>query len=532
MTTFPDARPLATPLAAAALDLVENMLVITDRRGRIVYVNPAFTAVTGYTQAEALGQTPRLLRSGMQDDGFYAGLWTRILAGETWNGEVVNRKKDGTLYTDRMTITPLRDPDGAIRHFVAVKRDVSGYLAALTADNPGGIAHVDATGRLVYANERLSELLERPFDDLLGQGWLAALGTAAADQVMRDLGRLDRRSDLVAVVVLADGRSLRVHYAPLGVGQAAAGVVATLEDVTTERDALRRLAEREAYARAILESLGTPTAVVDGAGVIRQVNRAWRDRAEAAGADPHASGVGADYPAVCRRSAAAGCEDAAAVGAALDAVLTGRSVHEAVDYHMDGPATTWWELRIAALEVEGGGAVLTHSDITLRHEVQLLLQEQARTDPLTGLANRTGLLQHGAGALARARRSGGPVTVVFLDLDRFKAVNDAFGHDAGDEVLRSCALRLQSLVRDTDCVARVGGDEFVVVCEGVRPTDVAPLELRIAAAIEEPIDVGATVTVGASTGAVRVAGEGDFAQAVADADARMYAAKRARQSAR
>ncbi|MEX2550518.1 MAG: PAS domain-containing protein, partial [Nitriliruptoraceae bacterium] len=174
---------LASPLASAALDAVENMLVITDRDGAIVYVNDAFTQVTGYAYDDAVGRNPRLLRSGMQDDTFYEQLWATVLAGETWSGELVNRKKSGELYTDRMTITPLHDEDGAIGHFVAVKRDVSGHLAALTAGNPSGIAHIDPSGRLVYANDRLSTMLARPFEGLLGRGWLDALGPNASAQV-------------------------------------------------------------------------------------------------------------------------------------------------------------------------------------------------------------------------------------------------------------------------------------------------------------------------------------------------------------
>jgi diguanylate cyclase (GGDEF)-like protein/PAS domain S-box-containing protein len=520
---------LASPLAAAALDAVENMLVITDRDGAIVYVNKAFTEVTGYAYDEAIGQSPRLLRSGMQDDAFYEQLWSKVLGGQTWSGELVNRKKDGELYTDRMTITPLHDAVGALQHFVAVKRDVSGHLAALTAGNPGGIAHIDPSGRLVYANDRLSSILGRPFEGLLGRGWLDALGTRACAQVEEALASLTDGSDVVSVVDVPEDRSLRVHLAPLHLGDhGQAGVIATVEDVSGERRALRSLREREAYARGILESLGTPTAVVDGVAVIREVNRAWRAHAEEAGADPIRTGVGVDYRGVCQRSQANGCQDAEVVLRALEEVLSGASGSERLDYRLDGPTASWWELGISALEVEQGGAVLTHTDVTWRHEIQALLEEQARTDPLTGLANRSGLLAYGDGAMARARRSSRDVTVLFVDLDAFKPINDRFGHRAGDEVLRASAARLQAVTRETDCVARVGGDEFVVICEDLSEEETPILAARIGRALAEPLDVGTEVGVTASIGSVRVAGRADLAQAVADADAEMYAAKRER----
>ncbi len=520
---------LANPLASAALDAVENMLVITDTDGRIVYVNHAFTEVTGYAFEDAIGENPRLLRSGKQDDAFYEQLWSEVLGGRTWSGELVNRKKSGELYTDRMTITPLRDETGAIRHFVAVKRDVSGHLAALTAGNPGGIAHIDPSGRLVYANERLSSMIGRPFEELLGRGWLDAIGTRATEQVEGALADVTDGADVVVVIEAPEDRSLRIHLAPLHLGdRAQAGVIATVQDVSAERRALTSLREREAYARGILESLATPTAVVDGDAVIREVNRAWRDRAAGAGADPTDVGVGVDYHAVCERSRDRGCQDAEVVLSALDRVLTGASASERLDYRMEGEDTAWWELRIAALEMEQGGAVLTHTDVTWRHETQALLQKQAHTDPLTGLANRSGLLVAGEGALARARRSGRDVTVLFADLDAFKPINDRHGHEAGDEVLRTSAARLQAVTRETDCVARVGGDEFVVVCEDLSEEEITGLATRIGDALAEPIDVGTPVAVTASIGSVRIAGDGDLARAIADADARMYAAKRGR----
>lgn len=167
------------------------------------------------------------------------------------------------------------------------------------------------------------------------------------------------------------------------------------------------------------------------------------------------------------------------------------------------------------------------------HVVQQQLEDQARTDPLTGLANRLGLLTLGAQAMARARRSGRPVTVVFIDLDAFEPINDRYGHHAGDEVLKRCAQRLTPVVRETDGLARVGGDEFAVVCEDLDQADLGLLEARIGQALPEPIDieVGIEVAVGASIGTIQVDGTADPAQTIADADERMYDAKRQKVSA-
>ena len=109
----------------AAIDAAADMVMITDVRGRIEYVNPAFTATTGYEAAEVLGETPHVLNSRAQDAQFYRGMWQQILGGRVWRGELTNRRKDGGLYPEEMTITPIRDAAGAVSRFVAIKRDVT-----------------------------------------------------------------------------------------------------------------------------------------------------------------------------------------------------------------------------------------------------------------------------------------------------------------------------------------------------------------------------------------------------------------------
>ena len=110
-------------IQTAALQAAAHGIMITERNGNIVFVNPAFVSLTGYTVDEALGQSPRFLNSGRHDAAFYAGLWNRVLAGNVWQGEIVNRRKDGTLYTEEQTVTPIKDKDGRITHFVAIMAD-------------------------------------------------------------------------------------------------------------------------------------------------------------------------------------------------------------------------------------------------------------------------------------------------------------------------------------------------------------------------------------------------------------------------
>src|SRR6185295_15476411 len=106
-------------LQSAALNAAANAMVITDRSGLIEWVNPAFCDLTGYTSAEAVGKNPRdLVKSDQHDTAFYKNLWDTILSGRVWRGEMINRRKDGGLYTEEQTITPLRDSQGEVSHFI------------------------------------------------------------------------------------------------------------------------------------------------------------------------------------------------------------------------------------------------------------------------------------------------------------------------------------------------------------------------------------------------------------------------------
>jgi diguanylate cyclase (GGDEF)-like protein len=134
-------------------------------------------------------------------------------------------------------------------------------------------------------------------------------------------------------------------------------------------------------------------------------------------------------------------------------------------------------------------------DVTEIRALQTQLAEQATRDPLTGLANRRLLDELLGRALLRADRSGSSLTVAFLDLDNFKSVNDTYGHEAGDTVLRVTAARLQTAARDADVVARYGGDEFVVVYEGTDDYTGDQLTQRIEDALDTPINIGNGITV-------------------------------------
>ena len=129
-----------------------NAVVICDNEGRILKVNPAFTTFTGYSAKEAIGQSTSLLRSGKHPDSFYDTMWKTISGGDVWHGEIVNKRKDGSLYTEDMTITPIFCESGEIKNYIAIKQDVTEkkllkelYLRSQRIESmgtiAGGVAH-------------------------------------------------------------------------------------------------------------------------------------------------------------------------------------------------------------------------------------------------------------------------------------------------------------------------------------------------------------------------------------------------------
>lgn len=176
--TAHDPQP-PVPVQTAALIACANSIVITDRHGTIEWMNPAFANLTGYTQEEVIGKNPReLVNSGNHDRAFFCQLWDTILAGNIWHGEITNRQKDGRLYIEEMTITPVFNEQGEIAHFIAIKQDVSdrqrieavlrqneANLTALIENTDGSIWSVDRQYRLIIGNHQfrtnLRQVLQR-----------------------------------------------------------------------------------------------------------------------------------------------------------------------------------------------------------------------------------------------------------------------------------------------------------------------------------------------------------------------------------
>ena len=219
-------------LATAIFDTTDEAMLITDERQIILSVNPAFERVTGYSAAEALGQTPRLLSSGRHDQDFYTGMWETLLQDGHWHGEIWNRRKSGELYVQRITLSVLRDGDGRATNYVAIFSDITS--SKREADRLRHLVHHDSLTRLpnrVLLLDRTEQALAQAarngsqaallFLDLDGfKGINDRLGHLAGDHVLEAVAdRLSgciRGSDTVArlggdefVILLPVVKSLR-----------------------------------------------------------------------------------------------------------------------------------------------------------------------------------------------------------------------------------------------------------------------------------------------------------------------------------
>ncbi len=260
-------------LQSEALQSAANSIVITDQNGAIQWVNPAFTEMTGYEFDEALGQYTRILKSSRHDQAFYRQLWETITAGQIWHGEIVNRRKDGVLYDEQMTIAPVKDELGVISHFVAIKENITErkrseralrqseqQFKELVLSTPVPMMIYQNDGKLVLVNWKFTEVFGYKFEDILTiEGWwpkvipeensrhpFAGDLTNAPESLVESSGS----KPVEAQVICKDGSSRLVDFSFVPLGEK---YIIALTDRTKQKRAENHLRQRARHLALLNE---------------------------------------------------------------------------------------------------------------------------------------------------------------------------------------------------------------------------------------------------------------------------------------
>ena len=284
----------------------------------------------------------------------------------------------------------------------------------------------------------------------------------------------------------------------------------------------------EPSLHTVLDALGAAVVVLDARGAIVTTNDAWRRQARSRGVSAAASGTGVSYLRAHQAVCGGAARTAESVWTSVRAVLKGNVSFETSYPCMFPTGTRHFYMSVTPLAGERRGALVTHTDVTERRRYEAELLGRANHDPLTGLPNRYAFFQEADKALALAKRRQHVFALLYLDLDGFKAVNDANGHEVGDEVLCRVAERLRELLREGDLMARLGGDEFIALFQANERSSVTAAK-RYQRSLEQPFKLSRhTVALRGSFGLAHYPSHAQtLTELVRCADSAMYRAKAA-----
>jgi diguanylate cyclase (GGDEF)-like protein/PAS domain S-box-containing protein len=519
-------------------NLPDISLMIFGRDLRCTYMGGGQPASMGYDMNAFVGQPVARLSKAFGGQGPHLrALCEAALEGDESKGELFDAAS-GQYHT--VVFLPFRnDETEEIEGIIVVATNVTKQrslsrqaeeLAKLVSVAGEAILSSSLEGHVLSANDAACRLYGFEQAELVGMHAASLLPSDVDEAQLRNyhatVGRGEEwRGEMVRM--RKDGSRIDVQAVLTPMRDEAGritGIAAVLHDVTGQRAAERELRKANQLFRLSFDHapIGKALAAFDGGW--GQANQAMcamlgYDEQTLVSA-PISQLLHADDWRSFRRQASA----------ALESGLTGFDC-ETRWYRSDG-TMIWCLLSITFLLDENGpDCYLVHmQDITARRTLEENLRSQAELDPLTGVLNRRGFDEVLAASIGAHVRAGETAALLFLDLNGFKDVNDTYGHQAGDEVLRAVAQRLRSRLRTTDVLGRMGGDEFAVLLEHIGDAEAD----RVAAALVQTLrdavfDVaGTAVTVGASIGIARLGtgGAGSAAEALAAADEAMYQAKR------
>jgi diguanylate cyclase (GGDEF)-like protein/PAS domain S-box-containing protein len=449
------------------------------------------------------------------------------------------RRPDGEIRWCLLNSTPLFHPGQSAPYAAVLSitdvtdrkrtddelRESEARFRVLAEALPVGIYHADASGRLLYVNPSWFAVTEMSVDDRPSLGSLEGVHPDDLARVREAVARMATAHELFSLqyrVVTSekDVKWISARGAAIIDNGTTTGYVGSVEDITPMIEAQ----EETARLASIVESTSDMVGIIDySTGQLLYLNRAGRTLFGYLDHELSATTL-AD---IFTTDALALLRDTVAPTLLSGSVWSGE-----LDMRtQDGRILRVWQNMVGELDDDGRLHAVSSvgRDVTERRREAEELTYQATHDPLTDLPNRALLLDELDDAIATAREHHRLVALLFLDLDRFKVVNDSLGHDAGDELLVESARRIAAVLRPGDLVARLGGDEFVVVCRDVTDaTQASAIALRITTALESsPIRLGnGELSITASVGIALSDGELAHPESLLrDADAAMYRAK-------
>jgi diguanylate cyclase (GGDEF)-like protein/PAS domain S-box-containing protein len=462
---------------------------------RFLAVNRAAVELYGYSRDEFLGMTINEIRPPEAIPALLADLKFNLV-GHRMDTRWTHRKRNGELIEvevashsmvfagRRARIVLANDITRRLKAEAETRRSLS-LLQSTLESTADGILVVDRQGKIASYNRRFAQIWRVPYETLQEIDD-AALITLVLDRLQDPQSFLAKVQELYSrphdesfdVLAFADGSVIERYSVPQLLDGAAVGRVWSFREVTERHraeEALRASAERY---RTLFERNLAGVFRTSKAGVILDCNNAFA----------HILGFQSSQDCIGRNVNEHYVEPRQR--AALLETLIERSALAGYELHLKrNDGTPVWVLANSSL-LESGVIEGTLVDITQRKTAESQLVHQAYHDALTGLPNRILFHDRLTHALGLARRQGRGLAVLFLDLDQFKVVNDTLGHAAGDRLLQVVAARLQQSVRESDTVARVGGDEFNLLLPGVnRGSHAARMAEKILATVAQPVDV-------------------------------------------
>ena len=539
----PSLAPVGSELAgllSTAVYQADHGLVITDGNGKILYVNAAFVRMTGYTREEAIGRNPSILKSGKQDPSFYQSLWQTIKAGKTWRGDLINQRKNGSTYLESMSISPVFNSAAEIVGFIGCKEDVTvrraaeqaqNFLAAIVKSSHFAIIGTNREGLISVWNLGAENIFGYRADEAVGNplGLIVPADRAQeAGAIFESLAKGHEIRDFETTCVAKDGHTVDLLFSVSSIRDVRGEIVGTAtvgRDISARKGAERTLRASEQKFRELAENISEVFWMTDAPGseilyVSPSYEQVWERRCEDLYRNPMAWLEAIEH------------EDRERAHETFLKQLKGEQVDS--EYRIRTPAggVKWIRDRAFAIRNAAGDIVRiagVAEDISASKQAEADLAYQAMHDPLTGLPNRLLLADRLGADIEAARTLGLQLAVMYVDLDGFKFVNDSLGHEVGDELLQQVARRLQGCTREGDTLARMGGDEFMLVFNGIKG-DPAALEIaeRLRSALRKSFVIaGRELYVTASIGIAMFPRHGDKASELrCNADAAMYDAKK------